>query len=129
MNTVTAHTLAYDLEAIIAHYGDRLPTAVVDHVRSDLNRWEAQQVDAETGRLIFKQWLQDRAFFTHAAAQLDDATLCQMARDYVAFLRLWGATELNPERMVNNWKREISRLGLAQGGDTDTVNHDASIIG
>lgn len=127
---ITAHTLAYDLEAVITHYGDRLPPAVLNHIRGDLDRWEAQQVDTREGCRILRQWLQDRGCFVQTLIGLDAATLRQMARDYVAFLRLYGATDLNPEKMISVWEREIQRYRSApstrgEDGDQETTEHSS----
>lgn len=119
MRTITADTLAYDL-SVALRFGD-LPPAIAAHLQGDLDRWDAQQSDPQAGIAVLKGWLQDRGYFVQMLSVADTMKRREMARNYVAFLRLYGATELNPERMLSKWEAEIARLSqaapVARGGD------------
>lgn len=120
MRQITADTLAYDLSLAI-QYGD-LPEAIATHLRGDLARWEAQQVDPARGGAFIRQWWTDHAYAVQAIAMMDVAERTQLARDYIAYLRTYGATDLNPEQLVAKWQNEVARMragGSVWSGHSD----------
>lgn len=86
-----------------------------------LARYDGERGNAKQGGAFLRSWWTDHAYCVRSLAQMSSRERYQTARDYIAYLKTYGATDLNPEKLMCDWETEICRLATAptvRGGDT-----------